>query len=150
MPFQYHRVIRFHETDAAGVVYFANVLTLCHEAYEAALGEADFNLGRFFSRDGGFAVPIVHTQSDFYQPLKCGDAIAILLTPTQLTSHSFEISYKVYRLDQAAAIAPNQKAAVSALTRHMCIDPSSHRRQPLPPELTNWISFLAEPATPSD
>ena len=47
--FVYTRSIRFHETDAAGVVYFANVLVLCHEAYEASLAAAGIDLGEFFS-----------------------------------------------------------------------------------------------------
>ncbi|MGD1864393.1 MAG: acyl-CoA thioesterase [Phormidesmis sp.] len=144
--FQYHRVIRFNETDAAGVVYFANLLTLCHEAYEASLGAAGFNLGLFFSRDSSVAVPIVHTESDFYQPLGCGDAIAIFLTPKQLTPHSFEVSYSLYHQDHIAqASNPTNKAVVRALTRHMCINPQTRRRQPLTAELTDWITSFAEP-----
>ncbi|MEM9944740.1 MAG: thioesterase family protein [Cyanobacteria bacterium P01_D01_bin.36] len=149
MPYQHCRVVRFHETDAAGVVYFANVLMLCHEAYEASLAAAGFDLGLYFSQAGDIAVPVVHTQSDFYQPLRCGDVVTIFLTPTQLTEHSFEISYQLYHRVQAA-IAPTQKAAAIALTRHLCIDPNVRRRQPLPPELTNWIKSLAEPAAPND
>jgi len=149
MPFQYHRVIRFRETDAAGVVYFANLLTLCHEAYEASLDEAGFDLGQFFSRESSVAIPIVHTEGDFYQPLRCGDAIAILLSPKQLTPNSFEISYKIYRQNDAteadsAASILTERAAVRALTRHMCINAQTRRRQALPTELTDWISSLAE------
>lgn len=160
MPFQYCRVIRFHETDAAGVVYFANVLTLCHEAYEASLDAAGFDLGLFFSREGSVAVPIVHTAGDFYQPLGCGDAIALFLVPKQLTPYSFEISYKIYRQDNPSTDwrendwrengFPTQKAAASALTRHMCINPQTRRRQPLTAELTDWIAALSEPTAQSD
>ena len=160
MSFRYERVIRFHETDAAGVVYFANVLTLCHEAYEAALEAAGFDVGLFFSKDGDVAVPIIHAESDFHQPLRCGDGIAITLTPAQITEHSFEISYQVYyclgnyRLEKGdvsneSDTVKNHKAAAIALTRHLCIDPQTRRRQPLAPELTNWITSLAEPAVPN-
>ena len=37
MSFTYHRTIRFKDTDAAGVVYFANILAICNEAYEESL-----------------------------------------------------------------------------------------------------------------
>ena len=40
MPFVYHRTIRFADTDAAGVVFFPNYLTICHEAYEESLAAA--------------------------------------------------------------------------------------------------------------
>lgn len=155
MAFQYQRTIRFHETDAAGVVYFANALTLCHEAYEASLAESGFNLGKFFSTKGSCAVPIIHTQSDFFQPLRCGDNIIIFLTPTQLTSHSFEIAYQIYRHPSVAnkETDPKEtdykkttdkptkadKSAVNALTRHLCINPETRQRQGLPADLLHWI-----------
>jgi len=34
MPFTYSRTVHFADTDAAGVVFFANFLAICHEAYE--------------------------------------------------------------------------------------------------------------------
>ena len=43
MPFTYERTIHFADTDAAGVVFFANYLRLCHEAYEEALAAAGGN-----------------------------------------------------------------------------------------------------------
>ncbi|MEM9980588.1 MAG: acyl-CoA thioesterase, partial [Cyanobacteria bacterium P01_D01_bin.2] len=61
--YTYRRTIRFHETDAAGVVYFANVLTLCHEAYEASLAAAGINVRVFFG-GGSLAVPVVHGSVD--------------------------------------------------------------------------------------
>ncbi|MFS8118916.1 MAG: acyl-CoA thioesterase, partial [Microcoleus sp.] len=44
MSFSYTRTVRFQDTDAAGVVYFANVLAMCHEAYEASLAASGINL----------------------------------------------------------------------------------------------------------
>ncbi|MEO1388722.1 MAG: thioesterase family protein [Cyanobacteria bacterium J06634_6] len=140
MPFLYTRRIRFHETDAAGVVYFANLLTLCHEAYEAALAEAGFDLTLFFSKEGGVAVLVTHTEADFYQPLRCGEAIALQLVPTQVSPHSFEIHYEIYHCPQQEL---QQKPAVRAMTRHVCIDVQTRRRQTLTPELTDWITGVA-------
>lgn len=47
MPFTYNRTVRFQDTDAAGVVYFANVLGICHEAYEESLEASSINLKDF-------------------------------------------------------------------------------------------------------
>ena len=49
MSFYYRRIVHFQDTDAAGVVYFVNVLAICHEAYEASLAAFDINLKVFFS-----------------------------------------------------------------------------------------------------
>ena len=165
MPFSYGRVIRFHETDAAGVVYFARLLTLCHEAYEAALATVDIDLRAFFSAAGGVAVPIVHTEADFYQPVRCGDAIAITLTPKQLSLHSFEITYTISNqppgqrsdrapdklLDRSPDKSPDKATAKPlawALTRHVCTNLNSNRRHPLTPALVDWIESVAS-ATPA-
>ena len=44
MPFEYQRTVHFADTDAAGVVFFANYLAICHEAYEESLGAAGIGL----------------------------------------------------------------------------------------------------------
>lgn len=149
MPFVYDRVIRFHETDAAGVVYFARLLTLCHEAYEAALGAADIDLKAFFSAAGGVAVPIVHTEADFYQPLGCGDAIAITLTPKQLSLHSFEITYTI-STQHLPPSKHSEKPLAWALTRHVCTNLHSRRRHPLTPALVDWIEAVNAPTDLAD
>ncbi len=164
MPFVYSRVVRFHETDAAGVVYFANLLTLCHEAYEAALAEAGIDLKLFFSQSGNQAVPVVHTSADFYRSVVCGEAIAISLTPRQISPDSFEIDYEINDelksqrdLSVGANGSDKSKPVAIALTRHVCITtaapPSDDcesdrqndrqnrpRRCPLTPELVDWIA----------
>ena len=118
---------------------FANLLALCHEAYEAALAEAGLDLTLFFSKESSIAVPVVHTEADFYQPLQCGEAIALQLVPTQVSPHSFEIRYEIYHHPQPE---PQPKPAVQAMTRHMCIDVQTRRRQTLTPELTDWIASV--------
>ena len=76
MSFSYQRIIRFQDTDAAGVVYFANVLAMCHEAYEESLAASGINLKAFFS-NSDIAIPIVHASVDFFRPMFCGDKIYI-------------------------------------------------------------------------
>lgn len=128
--FTHRRIIRFHETDAAGVVYFANILTLCHEAYEAALAAAGIDVQVFFGR-GALAVPVVHASVDFRRPLYCGEEVAIALTPNPLDDTTFEISYCLSNGEK--------KNVATALTRHVCIDSTSRQRHVLSPELTQWI-----------
>ena len=84
MPFTYTRTVRFQDTDAAGVVYFANVLAMCHEAYEASLAASGINLKAFFSNPE-VAFPIIHASVDFYRPMFAGDRLMIHLTPKQVT-----------------------------------------------------------------
>ncbi|MBW4539273.1 MAG: acyl-CoA thioesterase [Myxacorys chilensis ATA2-1-KO14] len=135
MSFTYPRTIRFQETDAAGVVYFANLLSICHEAYEASLIESGIEARRFFGKSE-VAVPIVHANVDFLKPMYCGDRISLQLTPTQINDSTFEIRYNVF----FAASELNENRLVSkALTRHVCIDPQTKTRKALSSELLNWL-----------
>jgi 1,4-dihydroxy-2-naphthoyl-CoA hydrolase len=135
MPFTYKRVIRFGDTDAAGVVYFANVLSICHEAYEASLVAANISLKLFFS-NSTVAIPIIHAQVDFFRPLFCGDEIDITLQPQQLSSDKFEILYQVF--DE------KKQLMAKSITRHICIHPTLRTKQDLSTEMSLWLQFCKE------
>jgi 1,4-dihydroxy-2-naphthoyl-CoA hydrolase len=132
MPFTYTRTVRFQDTDAAGVVYFANVLAMCHEAYEASLTASGINLKAFFSNPDR-AIPIIHASVDFYRPIFPGDRLIIQVTPKQVSADEFEISYQVFSGEIGG------KSAAKALTKHVCIDAVSRTRKQLSEELIQWI-----------
>ena len=130
MPFTYTYRIHFKDTDAAGVVYFANVLAICHQAYEESLLKSGINLKSFFSHSA-VAIPIVHAHVDFMQPMFCGDNIIIYLSPHYLTSNKFEISYKIF--------ATSEEIIANATTRHVCIETMTRNRKELPTEIMDWL-----------
>jgi 1,4-dihydroxy-2-naphthoyl-CoA hydrolase len=124
MSFQYKYTVQFRDTDAAGVVYFANIFSICHIAYEASLIASGIDL-KTFTNNPEFAVPITHTSADFFQPLYCGDRITIKLTPRSIDSCRFEITY--------------QSSSATAITKHVVIDPNTRKRKELPAILTSWL-----------
>jgi 1,4-dihydroxy-2-naphthoyl-CoA hydrolase len=132
MGFIYDRTVRFQDTDAAGVVYFANVLAICHEAYEASLAAAEIDLKAFFGA-AEVAVPIAHASVDFLRPMFCGDRLQIHLHPSQTSPSEFQITYQIFATDMAG------KPLSKALTRHVCIAPGSRSRLDLPTFLTHWL-----------
>lgn len=141
MPFLHHRTIRFKDTDAAGVVYFASVLSLCHEAYEASLQSVGIDLKSFFS-DRHRAIPIVHASIDFFQPMFCGETYIITVSPTLDKPSEFSIAYQIYgSLDEPS------KAIAQARSRHVCIHPSERKRLTINAEMMEWIQQYS-PAEP--
>lgn len=162
MAFRYCRTIRFQETDAAGVAYFANVLTYCHEAYEAALQETPIDVKRFFSALNEYPVPVVHAQADYFAPMFVGDAITITLIPKPLTLYSYEIRYALHYQQprpsvehppvapSSAAPSESDRPLATALTRHVCISKATRRKQPIDNRLTDWIVDLAASADSDD
>lgn len=143
MAFEYARTVRFHETDAAGVVYFANGLVFCHEAYEASLAAAGVDLRRFFSR-GAVAYPIVQAQIDFRRPLYCGDRVVIHLTPRPIEAAGFAIAYRLtLETDSASETIPEPRPIATASTEHVCIATADRSRQALPDEMMRWIEYFS-------
>ena len=128
MPtFTYKRRIAFHETDAAGVVYFANFFRLAEEAETHALA----SLGSIVTRDG-YLYPRVHAEADYLAPLRFFDEVAVHCCITRMGSSSahwkFEIvgpegicavvqttSSRRKRDGSAAPYTPEERAAYSAL-----------------------------------
>ncbi|MBC7972708.1 MAG: acyl-CoA thioesterase [Verrucomicrobia bacterium] len=139
MPFVYQRTVRFGDTDAAGVVYFANVLAICHEAYEASLATVGIDLRTFFS-GAEVALPIAHADVDFFRPMVCGDRLEVHLTPKRFQESEFELAYEVFlegRLERSVS---------QATTRHVCIDAATRSRRSLPLEVTQWLERWANPS----
>jgi 1,4-dihydroxy-2-naphthoyl-CoA hydrolase len=130
-PYSYQ--VQLRDTDAAGVVYFANLLAICHGAYEASLAGAGVNWRELVSNPQ-VAVPIVHASVDFWRPIFCGDRLAITLTATIHRPSEFSINYQI-------SLADGQVAG-QALTKHVAIDPSLRQRIDIPQLLQEAIASL--------
>ncbi|KKI98125.1 acyl-CoA thioesterase [Prochlorothrix hollandica] len=146
MAFVYYRTVHFADTDAAGVVYFANLLSICHEAYEASLAATHIALPQFF-RSQTVAIPIAHAAIDFFQPLTCGQTLGVHLVPQASAKPSeFVITYQIYGVTHPEAVDARDRPVATATTRHVCINPSLRHRQDLPAAMVHWLNTWAEGA----
>ncbi len=132
MGFVHHRTIRLADTDAAGVVYFARTLSICHEAYEEALATAGVHLHDLLGANG-IVVPIAKSEAEYLRPLKAGDQVRITVAPERLSDHSFAIRFEVHR-----AGSP-EKLAARVRTEHVCTSPAKRARAELPAALLAWV-----------
>jgi len=133
MPYAYTRTIHFPDTDAAGVVFFANYLSICHEAYEEALGAAGLDVATFFSANG-IVVPIARSTADYLRPLRAGDKVRVTVRPEPLSANSFALNYELTRL------TPIEKLAARVRTEHVSTSLQLRERVPLPPALAAWVN----------
>ncbi|MEB3289603.1 MAG: thioesterase family protein [Leptolyngbya sp.] len=135
MTFSRRYPVRFRDTDAAGVVYFAHGLALCHAAYEDSLQATGLDLQGFFSPAAPLVYPIIHASMDYRRPLHCGQWVVITLRPKRLDEASFEIAYGLSLAADPPCIA------AEALTRHVCIEAQTRRRHPLANEMEQWLQI---------
>ena len=132
MPFTYDRTIRLAETDAAGIVFFANYLVLGHEAYEAALAAAGLPVQSFLG-GGDVIIPIARSSAEYLRPLQCGDRVRVALKPARLSENSFAIDYELIRL------GPPDKLAARIRTEHVVTSRAQKSRVPMPSALADWV-----------
>ena len=135
MPFNYQRTVRFADTDAAGVVFFANYLAICHEAYEASLEAGGIELQTFF-RKTDVVIPIARSEVEYLRPLFPGDKLRITVQPERLSENAFAIRYEVFRAGNV------EKIAARARTEHVATSSSKRERVPLPGDILAWIARL--------
>jgi 1,4-dihydroxy-2-naphthoyl-CoA hydrolase len=84
--------------------------------------ELGFDLKTFF-QNTSLAIPIIHAEVDFFRPLYCGDKLLINFLPKLLNEKTFEINYQLLK---------DSSTCAQAQTKHICIDPLSRNKKPLP------------------
>ena len=130
------RIVRFGDTDAAGVMHFHQLLRWCHEAWEESLDQYGLSADIIFpnsntKKDKNFvALPIVHCEADFFHPLQVGDHLDVLLSPKKLDVGSFQVETKFLLKDHDVA---------KALVKHYSINSESRARCSLPQGITSWL-----------
>ena len=132
MPFLHTRTVRLADTDAAGVVFFARTLALCHEAYEEALAQAGLDLKQFLG-NADVIVPIAKSEAEYLRPLHCGDRLKISVTPSRLSPASFAVAFEITK------VGPTDKLAARVRTEHVATSLAQRARIPLPPALASWV-----------
>ena len=123
--FTYKTKIRLHDTDAAGIIFFANQFKIIHDAYEEFLEELGLSIQTILKKTGYFQ-PIVHAESQYKAPLYVGDKIIITVKVGHVGKTSFLLEYSIKR---------GKTLVGTAKTVHVTIDQKTSKKISLPPAL---------------
>ena len=131
----YQTKIKLHQTDAAGLLFFAHQFEIIHDAYESLLERIGFGFAELI-RKKDFFLPIVHAEADYKKPLFVGDVIEIQVRVENIGETSFTFSYLLL----------NHKAEVigTARTVHVTMDKKTQQKISLPPAMREKIQALYE------
>jgi 1,4-dihydroxy-2-naphthoyl-CoA hydrolase len=141
-PFRYRFQIRLHDTDAAGVLFFAHLLRHAHDAYESMMHTSGLPLDAWLREPGRPALPITEASARFERPMRHGDQIEVELRVDELRRRSFALGY-VFR-DAAG------RTCALARTVHVMIgDEGNTEATHLPDDLARVLRPGLE-STPSD
>lgn len=123
-------LIRMHDVDMVGILYFPRQFRFVHEALEDFLESEGYRFDKIFTEED-FLFVIVHCESDYLDFLKLGDAIEIHVYVEKIGTTSFTIGYKIYR-DDGLEVG-------TAKTVHVCLDTKTRTKIPIPEPLKNIL-----------
>src|SRR5579863_2587067 len=128
--FKYTAKIRLHDTDAGGIIFFANQFNIIHDAYEDLLEKFGWSFQKMLKGTNYF-LPIVHAESDYKTPVLVGDKIAVAIKVGHIGKTSFSFEYTLKR---------GSTLVGTAKTVHVTINQKTRKKIPLPPAMRKALS----------
>ena len=131
MAFITKNKVRMHDTDMAGILYFARQFRFVHDTFEDFIESEGLNLHQMFQEER-FIFVIVHVEADYYHSLHVGDALDVHLSVERIGNTSFTLSYKIFR-------SLKNELVGTAKTVHVCIDKESRAKSEIPPKFVKAL-----------
>lgn len=135
--FEHHLRVRFHHTDPAGIVFFANILVYCHEAYEELMRQGGMPLEEFIGKREQ-TLPLGHAEATFKRPFRAGQLVTVRLTVGRLGDRSFRLEYDLY--------GEELEHLATAATVHVSVDPATGRSTGIAPQLRALLEKYVQPS----
>ena len=126
--FQWPIRVYYEDTDAQGVVYYANYFRYLERARTEWLRSLGVDMVALMEHDRRIFV-VAEVQSKFLAPARLSDQLIVTARLTQLTRVAFDIEQNIYRdsVDGEQVVAANVKAAY--------LDADTMRPKRIPPTL---------------
>jgi YbgC/YbaW family acyl-CoA thioester hydrolase len=122
----YQHIVKLHDTDSYGIIFFPNQLRICHDALQELWRCLGHPL-RPTRSDMTFLPVVVHAESDYLAPIRLGDELTISIGLAAIGTTSITLDYRL-RNQHDAEVG-------RARTVQVCIDPTTSVKIPVPPLL---------------
>lgn len=125
-----HNIVRMHDTDMAGRLYFARQFRFAHDALEDFVSSEGLDFNYVF-HEANFVFVIVHCEADYFGLLKVSDKITTHLTVEHIGNTSFTLFYEFFM--------ESKELIGTAKTVHVTLDRLSQQKLSIPPELRSVL-----------
>ncbi len=133
-PLYEHPVeIRFQDVDAAGILFFARVFDLFHDAFFAGLADRGIRFPEVLAA-GRWASPLVHAEADYRRPMRFGDRVVVELARVEFGATSITTRYRIRGADD-----PERLHASGHLV-HAFVSLPDFRSCPVPEEVRGALA----------
>ena len=121
--------VYYEDTDAGGVVYYANYLKFFERARTEWLRSLGFEQGEL-ARDPGVVFVVAGVEVDYKRPARFDDALTVSVAIAERGRAGFTFAQQVRR---------GAELLVDARVRVACVDAESFKPRPLPEPITARI-----------
>ncbi|CRX39079.1 acyl-CoA thioesterase [Estrella lausannensis] len=125
MKFVGYNQVRMHDTDMAGILYFARQFRFVHDAIEDLFAAEGLPFDHLFHKES-FVSVIVHCEADYLATLRVGDRLETHLWVEKIGKTSFHIHYEIFR---------DKTLIGRAKTVHVTLTRVSRKKMPIPKKL---------------
>lgn len=122
--YEWNYRLRFQDADAAGILFYARLFDIFHDAYVCFLEELGRPLWKSIETSDTM-IPLVHAEADYLSPLRFGDPIKVAIGVKRLGKKSFTLQYSVNRQEDG-------RMAATGETVHVAVDRENFQSVILP------------------
>jgi acyl-CoA thioester hydrolase len=133
-PFIWPVRVYWEDTDAGGIVYYANYMKFMERARTEWLRALGIDQVRLMEEHGLMFV-VVDVEAHYRKPARYGDQLQVTCKVRETTRASITLDQEVYRGDAGGELL------LDGRVRAACLDAQTYRPRPLPPEL--WTQIKA-------
>ncbi|MEM1282174.1 MAG: thioesterase family protein [Chlamydiota bacterium] len=128
--FKAKNLVRLHDVDVAGRLYFPRQFRFVHEALEDFMESEGRSFSHVFN-ELDYLFVIVRCESNYYTPLVMGDRIEIHVYVDNIGNTSFTLRYIIFKEDGTKT--------GTVKTVHVCINKKTGEKIPVPQDLRDIL-----------
>ena len=132
-PFVWPVRVYWEDTDAGGIVYYANYMKFMERARTEWLRALGIDQVRLKDEHGLMFV-VVDVEAHYRKPARYGDELQVTCTVRETTRASITLDQEVWR------DAPGGELLLDGRVRAACLDAQKYRPRPLPAALWTQIN----------
>ena len=136
MDFEYRFSVGMSSVDAAGLMFFPELLRHAHDAYEGFMKSLGHELGGVLA-NGEYLLPIRHAEGDYLHPMRLGAELVVHVGLSRIGTTSFTVVCRF--------VGVNEKLCARSETVHVCVHAVTGQPMTLPDALRNALqAYRAE------
>ena len=104
--------IYYEDTDAGGVVYYANYLRFMERGRTELLSDKGIDIAEYHSK--GYFFPVIHVDIHYRKPAKLGETIEVATEVVETTNATLTFRQEIFRGDAVLVVATIKLACINS------------------------------------